>query len=201
MLKIESAKIKSSYLRLSIARIRLRFKKIRHISINGLNYLVKKLEGGLFFFSVSYLACSQIWLNLSMDDRHLSYITKLTPKIIQNKTKQNYSNFTHSRESPLRVPRVCSLKLLLIVTSAGPVARPRRHKRHEVVRAPSRRTALQPGFLGRKAARGRRSRAHYGMLLLPLRCAAGTHAQTDDNLRILCCCTQRERERERILRE
>jgi len=65
------------------------------------------------------------------------------------------------------------------------------------VRAPSRRTTLQPGFLGRKAARRRRSRAHYGMLLLTLRCAAGTHAQTDDNLRMLCCCTQRERERER----
>jgi hypothetical protein len=102
------------------------------------------------------------------------------------------------RESPLGVPRVSSLKLLLIVTSAGPAARPRRHKRHEVVRAPSRRTTLQPGFLGRKAARRRRSPAHYGML--PLRCAAGTHAQTDDNLRMLCCCTQRERERERILR-
>jgi hypothetical protein len=29
---------------------------------------------------ISYLACSQIWLNLLMDHCHFGYITKLTPK-------------------------------------------------------------------------------------------------------------------------
>jgi len=29
---------------------------------------------------VSFLARSQIWLNVPMDDRHFGYITKLTPK-------------------------------------------------------------------------------------------------------------------------
>jgi hypothetical protein len=34
-----------------------------------------------FFFLLSYLFCSQIWLNHLMDDdRHFSYITKLTQK-------------------------------------------------------------------------------------------------------------------------
>jgi hypothetical protein len=32
------------------------------------------------FFSLSYLACIQIWLNISVDYRHFGYITKLTPK-------------------------------------------------------------------------------------------------------------------------
>jgi hypothetical protein len=35
-----------------------------------------------------YLARSQIWLNLPMDHHHFGYITKLTQKKKQNKTKK-----------------------------------------------------------------------------------------------------------------
>jgi len=34
------------------------------------------------FFSFSYLSCGQIWLNLSKDDCHFGYITKVTGKIL-----------------------------------------------------------------------------------------------------------------------
>jgi hypothetical protein len=37
---------------------------------------IRMFEG----FLLSYLAFSQIWLNLPTDDRHFGYITKLTPK-------------------------------------------------------------------------------------------------------------------------
>jgi hypothetical protein len=38
---------------------------------------------GCLIFEVSYFACSQIWLNLPMDDHHFGYITKLTKIIIE----------------------------------------------------------------------------------------------------------------------
>jgi hypothetical protein len=41
----------------------------------------------MFFFNYLYLVCSQIWLNLPMDHRHVGYITKLTPKASQKKKK------------------------------------------------------------------------------------------------------------------
>ncbi len=34
----------------------------------------------LIFFPLSYLICSQIWLNHLMDDHHFDYITKLKKK-------------------------------------------------------------------------------------------------------------------------
>jgi hypothetical protein len=35
---------------------------------------------GCLIFEVSYFACSQIWLNLPMDDHHFGYITKFDQK-------------------------------------------------------------------------------------------------------------------------
>jgi hypothetical protein len=42
----------------------------------------KILKDSVFFFLLSYLVCSQIWLNHLMDDRHFSYIhhNKIDPK-------------------------------------------------------------------------------------------------------------------------
>jgi hypothetical protein len=48
-----------------------------------INKAGKNIEGFfVFFFLLSYLVCSQIWLNHLMDDHHFSYIyiTKLTQK-------------------------------------------------------------------------------------------------------------------------
>jgi hypothetical protein len=39
------------------------------------------------FVLISYLTCSQIWLNLLVNHHHFGYITKLTPKK-KNKQKQ-----------------------------------------------------------------------------------------------------------------
>jgi hypothetical protein len=36
---------------------------------------------GSFSKTLSYLPCSQIWLNLPIDNRHFGYMTKLTQKI------------------------------------------------------------------------------------------------------------------------
>jgi len=43
----------------------------------GLPYIYKD---GFFFFKLSDLACSQIWLNLPADYRHFGYITNLMEK-------------------------------------------------------------------------------------------------------------------------
>jgi hypothetical protein len=42
----------------------------------NLQKVAKNIEGGILFFSLlSYLGCSQIWLNCFMDDCHFGYIT------------------------------------------------------------------------------------------------------------------------------
>jgi hypothetical protein len=45
----------------------------------GLPYIYKD---GFFFFKLSDLACSQIWLNLPADYHHFGYITNLMKKTI-----------------------------------------------------------------------------------------------------------------------
>ncbi len=63
--------------------------------------ILKDIEGFfVFFFLLSYLVCSQIWLNHLMDDRHFSYIyitTKLTPKKIkpESSTCRQLEHFYH----------------------------------------------------------------------------------------------------------
>jgi hypothetical protein len=50
----------------------------RQIFIISSNSLAKNIiEGFWFSFLLSYLVCSQIWLNHLMNDCHFSYITKL----------------------------------------------------------------------------------------------------------------------------
>jgi hypothetical protein len=46
----------------------------------GFKLVATNIEGFFYFFSISYLDCNQIWLNLPIDDRHFGYFTKLTPK-------------------------------------------------------------------------------------------------------------------------
>jgi len=85
LLKIKSAKIKW-FKKNSIARI-WPFKFIFQISIMW--YVAKRIED--FFLNYLYLACSQIWLNLPMDHRHVGYITKLTPQASQKTTVGDYT--------------------------------------------------------------------------------------------------------------
>jgi hypothetical protein len=94
ILRIKSAKIKC-FLRFSIAIIRSKFKKNHQISIDGNFYrwvkrVAKSIEGCLKNL-FSYLACSQIWLNLLVDHHHFGYIRKLTKKILigTNNSKEN----------------------------------------------------------------------------------------------------------------
>jgi hypothetical protein len=42
-----------------------------------------------FFFKLSYLAYSQIWLNFVVGDHQFGYIREMKPKEEENKTKQN----------------------------------------------------------------------------------------------------------------
>jgi len=61
---IKNAKIRY-FSRFSIAKNWPKFKKTRQISIQGSQVGVAKIKEGCFFFKwLSYLACSQIWLNL-----------------------------------------------------------------------------------------------------------------------------------------
>ncbi len=48
-------------------------------SYDNFQKVVKNIEG-FWFFLLSYLFCSQIWLNHLMDDCHFSYITNLQKK-------------------------------------------------------------------------------------------------------------------------
>jgi hypothetical protein len=58
-------------------KLKLNILRIKFILFfNFKNFSVAKF----FFFIFSYLACNQIWLNMSMDDGYIGYITKLTPK-------------------------------------------------------------------------------------------------------------------------
>jgi hypothetical protein len=61
-------------LRFSVARIS---GKKSPISIHGSNQW-PKLQKDVLKILLSFLACSQIWLNLLMDDCHFGYITKLS---------------------------------------------------------------------------------------------------------------------------
>jgi hypothetical protein len=56
------------------------FKKNRQISAHSSSRLSKNIEGCVKKIVVSYLVCSQIWLNLPLNDCHFAFITKLTPK-------------------------------------------------------------------------------------------------------------------------
>jgi hypothetical protein len=78
VLEITSARI-MYFLRFSIAIIPPKTKKNRQISIHGSSRIAKNIQG-LFKILVSYLACSQICLNLPVNHHHFGYITKLTPK-------------------------------------------------------------------------------------------------------------------------
>jgi hypothetical protein len=51
----------------------------KFISIHGSSNVAKNIEGCFKIF-VSYLACSQIWLNLPVDHCHFGYSTKLPTK-------------------------------------------------------------------------------------------------------------------------
>jgi hypothetical protein len=56
--------------------------KLSNFSHN-LQKVAKNIEGGIMFLSLlSYLGCSQIWLNCFMDDCHFGYITNLSLKNI-----------------------------------------------------------------------------------------------------------------------
>jgi hypothetical protein len=54
----------------------------RYLGIHGQSRVARDIEACFFFNFKKHLACSHIWLNLSRDDHHFGYITKLTPKII-----------------------------------------------------------------------------------------------------------------------
>ncbi len=77
--KIKSAKMKKKS-RFSIARTQPKFKKNRKISIHGYKEGSKKKRRNALKKLVSYLACSQIWLNVPMDDRHFGYVTQNWPQ-------------------------------------------------------------------------------------------------------------------------
>jgi hypothetical protein len=66
------------FLKFSVAIIR-KLRKSPDLSIYGSSMVAKKYRK-MFFFILSYLASSQIWLNLLVDRRHFGYITKLTQK-------------------------------------------------------------------------------------------------------------------------
>jgi hypothetical protein len=68
----------SAIFEFSVAIIK-KLRKSPDLSIYGSSMVAKKYRN-MFFFILSYLACSQIWLNLRVDLRHFGYITKLTPK-------------------------------------------------------------------------------------------------------------------------
>jgi len=44
----------------------------KYVPVSSQEYI----EGFYFFFLLSYLVCSQIWLNHLMDDRHFNYIKR-----------------------------------------------------------------------------------------------------------------------------
>jgi hypothetical protein len=69
-------------MRFSIAVLRPKFQKNRHISlyiVHDLNFkfIAKNLEGWVYFH---ILAFSQIWLNLPVDHPHFGYKTKIAKK-------------------------------------------------------------------------------------------------------------------------
>lgn len=50
--------------------------QIPKIFCNKFQYVAKNVEDFLFYFLLSYLVCSPIWLNYFLDDHHFDYITK-----------------------------------------------------------------------------------------------------------------------------
>ncbi len=66
-------------MKFSVAIIR-KLRKSPDLSIYGSSMVAKK-HRKMFFFILSYLACSKIWLNLLVVRRHFGYITNLTQKI------------------------------------------------------------------------------------------------------------------------
>jgi hypothetical protein len=59
-------------------------------------YVSQKYRKILFVFLLSYLVCSQIWLNHLMDYCHFSYMTKLKKKI----TVQGHSEISLGQRMP-----------------------------------------------------------------------------------------------------
>jgi hypothetical protein len=76
------------FLRFSIVRIQPKFKKnfkflyMFQISIQKYRKVFMKI--------FSYLACSQIWLNLPMDDHHFDYIKTLTEETLISIILRNF---------------------------------------------------------------------------------------------------------------
>jgi hypothetical protein len=69
-LKLKSSEIKC-YLRIfNNQNFNQKFKKDRQISIHGSSRVAKKYRRDVSSILLSYLACSQIWLNLPMGDPH-----------------------------------------------------------------------------------------------------------------------------------
>jgi hypothetical protein len=57
---------------------------------NSFQQVAKILKDSFsFFFKLSYLAYSQIWLNFVVGDHQFGYIREMKPKEEENKTKQN----------------------------------------------------------------------------------------------------------------
>jgi hypothetical protein len=63
--------------------LRLKFDKISPPKKTLVQVDSQKNKNMFNFFKNSYLASSQFWLNLPMDDCHFGYITKLTKKTIE----------------------------------------------------------------------------------------------------------------------
>jgi len=59
-----------------------------------------------WFFLLSYLVCSQIWLNHLMDDCHFSYITKL-----EGKKKKNLVTYQGKNQKFVLIVRTTYLKI------------------------------------------------------------------------------------------
>ncbi len=84
-----------------------------------INKAGKNIEGFfVFFFLLSYLVCSQIWLNHLMDDHHFSYIyitTKLTQKK-KNLSPQHAANLNILSYMSMKAEQLCKQFMILTLS-------------------------------------------------------------------------------------
>jgi hypothetical protein len=82
------------------------FLKIARFLYSVLTFCSQKCEGYLNIFLLSFLVCSQIWLNFLMDNRHFSHITKMKKK--QKNRKLRRPSNSRSVECPALSPHTSS---------------------------------------------------------------------------------------------